>query len=82
MLAICLHIKDPKETKRIAEGNYSRNDFKQSVENNQNPQDDIIKQDVKKILLEYEEYLKVGKVSLLQKYAEKILHAQNMISFS
>lgn len=81
MLAICLHIKDPKETKRIAEGNYSWNDFERLAENNQNPQDDIIKQDVKKILVKYEDCLKDGQFSLLQKYAKDILNVQNMISF-
>ncbi|NBR95245.1 MAG: hypothetical protein EBT55_02920 [Proteobacteria bacterium] len=70
MLAICLYIKDPKETKRIAEGEHFGDDVKQLFAKH-------ISVEVEEIMSQHKE-----KPNVMQKYAKDILNAQKMISFS
>ncbi len=77
IFAICLHIKDPKETKLIAEGSDFSDEFKQLFTKNMRQTSEYVKIEVEEIMSQHKE-----KPNVMQKYAKDILNAQKMISFS
>ena len=92
MLAILMHIKDPKETKRIAEGNDFSDEFKllftkdipYPYPHTLESREQILQRNLKQVKQEVEEIMSQHKEksNVMQKYAKDILNAQNMISFS
>lgn len=84
IFAICLHIKDPKETKRIAEGSDFSDEFKQLFTKNIQQTSEAEKIEVENVKIEVEEIMSQHKEkpNVMQKYAKDILNAQKMILFS
>ena len=80
IFAICLHIKDPKETKRIAEGSDFSDEFKQLFTKNIQQTSEAEKIEVENVKIQVEKIM--SQPNLMQGYATEILSAQNMISFS